>query len=86
MFYTNNYVNNSIDSRIDSFVVDDILNIDTSNMFDGTLIYEIVSNTFYIYANNAFTAIGNTSKFEENLPFELEWIYILEQKILFFFY
>ena len=54
MFHINNYTNNPINSSIDSFVVDDILNIDVSNIFDGALIYEFMSNTFYMYINNTF--------------------------------
>ena len=72
MFHMNNYTNNLTNSSIDSFVVDDILNIDVSNIFDGALIYEFMSNTFYMYINNTFTVIGKMSNFKENLPFELE--------------
>ena len=47
-----------------------IYDLDTSNLCDGTIIYELLSNTFYMYANCVFYDIKNESN-KENLPFNL---------------
>lgn len=47
-----------------------IYDLDTSNLCNGTIIYESSSNTFYIYANGVFYDIKNESN-EEKLPFDL---------------
>ena len=52
------------------FITDNIFDLDTSNLCDGTIIYELSSNTFYMYANGVFYDIKNESN-KENLPFNL---------------
>ena len=47
-----------------------IYDLDTSNLCNGTIIYESSSNTFYIYANGVFYNIKNESN-KEKLPFDL---------------
>ena len=56
-----------LDTRL---ITDNIFNLDTSNLCDGTIIYELSSNTFYMYANGVFYDIKNESN-KENLPFNL---------------
>ena len=56
-----------LDTRL---ITDNIFNLDTSNLCDGTIIYELSSNTFYMYANGVFYDIKNESN-KENLPFKL---------------
>ena len=51
-------------------ITDYICNLDTSNLCNGTIIYELSSNTFYIYANGVFYNIKNENN-KENLPFNL---------------
>ena len=52
-----------LDARL---VTDYICNLDTSNLYNGTIIYELSSNTFYVYANGVFYDIKN-----KKLPFDL---------------
>ena len=52
------------------FITDNIFDLDTSNLCDGTIIYELSSNTFYMYVNGVFYDIKNESN-KENLPFNL---------------
>ena len=47
-----------------------IYDLDTSNLCNGTIIYELSSNTFYMYTNGIFCDIKNESN-KENLPFNL---------------
>ena len=47
-----------------------IYDLDTSNLYNGTIVYELSSNTFYMYANGVFYDIKNESN-KENLPFNL---------------
>ena len=56
-----------LDTRL---ITDNIFDLDTSNLCDGTIIYELSSNTFYMYANGVFYDIKNESN-KENLPFKL---------------
>ena len=56
-----------LDTRL---ITDNIFDLDTSNLCDGTIIYELSSNTFYMYANGVFYDIKNESN-KENLPFDL---------------
>lgn len=56
-----------LDARL---ITDYICNLDTSNLCNGTIIYELSSNTFYIYANSVFYDIKNESN-KEKLPFDL---------------
>lgn len=58
-----------LDARL-RLITDCICDLDTSNLYDGTIIYELSSNTFYIYANGVFYDIKNESN-KENLPFNL---------------
>ena len=51
-------------------ITESIYNLDTSNLCDGTIIYELSSNTFYMYANGVFYDIKNESN-KEKLPFKL---------------
>ena len=46
-------------------ITDYICNLDTSNLCNGTIIYELSSNTFYVYAN------GVVYDIKEKLPFDL---------------
>lgn len=59
-----------LDARDARLVTDYICNLDTSNLCNGTIVYELSSNTFYIYANGVFYDIKNESN-EEKLPFDL---------------
>lgn len=52
-----------LDARL---VADYICNLDTSNLYNGIIIYELSSNTFYVYANGVFYDIN-----KEKLPFDL---------------
>ena len=56
-----------LDTRL---ITDNIFDLDTSNLCDGTIIYELSSNTFYVYANGVFYDIKNESN-KEKLPFNL---------------
>ena len=56
-----------LDTRL---ITDNIFDLDTSNLCDGTIIYELSSNTFYVYANGVFYNIKNESN-KEKLPFNL---------------
>ena len=56
-----------LDTRL---ITDNIFDLDTSNLCNGTIIYELSSNTFYMYANGVFYDIKNESN-KENLPFNL---------------
>ena len=56
-----------LDTRL---ITDNIFNLDISNLCDSTIIYELSSNTFYMYANGVFYDIKNESN-KENLPFKL---------------
>ena len=56
-----------LDTRL---ITDNIFDLDTSNLCDGTIIYELSSNTFYMYANGVFYDIKNENN-KENLPFNL---------------
>ena len=56
-----------LDTRL---ITDNIFDLDTSNLCNGTIIYELSSNTFYMYVNGVFYDIKNESN-EENLPFNL---------------
>ena len=56
-----------LDTRL---ITDNIFDLDTSNLCDGTIIYELSSNTFYMYANGVFYDIKNESN-KEKLPFNL---------------
>ena len=51
-------------------VTDNICDLDTLNLYNGTIIYELSSNTFYVYANGVFYNIKNKSS-KRNLPFNL---------------
>ena len=51
-------------------VTDNICDLDTLNLHNGTIIYELSSNTFYVYANGVFYDIKNESN-KEKLPFNL---------------
>ena len=51
-------------------ITDYICNLDTSNLCNGTIIYESSSNIFYIYANGVFYDIKNENN-KEKLPFDL---------------
>ena len=51
-------------------ITDYICNLDTSNLCNGTIVWELSSNTFYIYANGVFYDIKNKSN-KEKLPFDL---------------
>ena len=53
-----------------SLITEYIYDLDTSNLCNGTIIYELSSNTFYMYANGVFYDIKNESN-KENLPFKL---------------
>ena len=57
-----------LDTRL---ITDNIFDLDTSNLCDGTIIYELSSNTFYMYANGVFYDIKNERN-KENLPFNLK--------------
>ena len=56
-----------LDTRL---ITDNIFDLDTSNLCNGTIIYELSSNTFYMYANGVFYDIKNESN-KEKLPFKL---------------
>ena len=56
-----------LDARL---ITDYIYNLDTSNLYNGTIVYELSSNTFYMYANGVFYDIKNESN-KEKLPFNL---------------
>ena len=56
-----------LDTRL---ITDNIFDLDTSNLCNGTIVWELSSNTFYIYANGVFYDIKNESN-EEKLPFDL---------------
>ena len=56
-----------LDTRL---ITDNIFDLDISNLYNGTIIYELSSNTFYMYANGVFYDIKNESN-KENLPFKL---------------
>ena len=56
-----------LDTRL---ITDNIFDLDTSTLCDGTIIYELSSNTFYMYANGVFYDIKNESN-KEKLPFNL---------------
>ena len=56
-----------LDTRL---ITDYICDLDTSNLCNGTIVYELSSNTFYIYANGVFYDIKNKSN-KEKLPFDL---------------
>ena len=56
-----------LDARL---IMDYICNLDTSNLCNGTIVWELSSNTFYIYANGVFYDIKNKSN-KEKLPFDL---------------
>ena len=56
-----------LDTRL---ITDCICDLDTSNLCNGTIIYELSSNTFYVYANGVFYDIKNESN-NERLPFDL---------------
>ena len=56
-----------LDARL---ITDYICNLDTSNLCNGTIVWELSSNTFYIYANGVFYDIKNKSN-KEKLPFDL---------------
>ena len=56
-----------LDARL---ITNCICDLDTSNLCNGTIIYESSSNTFYIYANGVFYDIKNKSN-KEKLPFDL---------------
>ena len=51
-------------------VTEYIYDLDTSNLCNGTIICELSSNTFYVYANGVFYNIKNESN-KEKLPFNL---------------
>ena len=51
-------------------ITDNIFDLDISNLYNGTIIYELSSNTFYMYANGVFYDIKNESN-KEKLPFNL---------------
>ena len=56
-----------LDTRL---ITDNIFDLDTSNLRNGTIIYELSSNTFYMYANGVFYNIKNENN-KEKLPFDL---------------
>lgn len=56
-----------LDARL---IMDYICNLDTSNLCNGTIVCELSSNTFYIYANGVFYDIKNENN-KEKLPFDL---------------
>ena len=56
-----------LDTRL---ITDNIFDLDISNLYNGTIIYELSSNTFYMYANGVFYDIKNESN-KEKLPFDL---------------
>ena len=56
-----------LDTRL---ITDNIFDLDISNLCNGTIIYELSSNTFYVYANGVFYNIKNESN-KEKLPFDL---------------
>ena len=56
-----------LDTRL---ITDNIFDLDISNLYNGTIVYELSSNTFYMYANGVFYDIKNESN-KENLPFNL---------------
>ncbi len=56
-----------LDARL---ITDYICNLDTSNLCNGTIVWELSSNTFYIYANGVFYNIKNENN-KEKLPFDL---------------
>ena len=56
-----------LDTRL---ITDNIFDLDISNLYNGTIIYELSSNTFYMYANGVFYDIKNESN-KEKLPFNL---------------
>ena len=56
-----------LDARL---IMDHICNLDTSNLCNGTIVCELSSNTFYVYANGVFYNIKNESN-KEKLPFNL---------------
>ena len=51
-------------------ITEHIYDLDTSNLCNGTIIYELSSTAFYMYANGVFYDIKNESN-KENLPFNL---------------
>ena len=51
-------------------ITDNIFDLDISNLYNGTIVYELSSNTFYMYANGVFYDIKNKSS-KRNLPFNL---------------
>ena len=56
-----------LDARL---ITDYICNLDISNLCNGTIVWELSSNTFYIYANGVFYDIKNENN-KEKLPFDL---------------
>ena len=56
-----------LDARL---ITDYICDLDTSNLYNGTIVCELSSNTFYVYANGVFYDIKNKSN-KEKLPFDL---------------
>ena len=56
-----------LDTRL---ITDNIFDLDISNLYNGTIVYELSSNTFYVYANGVFYDIKNKSN-KEKLPFDL---------------
>ena len=56
-----------LDTRL---ITDNIFDLDISNLYNGTIVYELSSNTFYMYANGVFYNIKNENN-KEKLPFDL---------------
>ena len=56
-----------LDARL---VTDNICDLDILNLHNGTIVCELSSNTFYVYANGVFYDIKNESN-KEKLPFNL---------------
>ena len=56
-----------LDARL---ITDCICDLDTSNLCNGTIVCELSSNIFYVYANGVFYDIKNKSN-KEKLPFDL---------------
>ena len=56
-----------LDTRL---ITDNIFDLDISNLYNGTIVYALSSNTFYMYVNGVFYDIKNESN-KENLPFNL---------------
>ena len=51
-------------------ITDNIFDLDISNLCNGTIIYELSSNTFYMYANGVFDNSKNENN-KEKLRCEL---------------